>query len=118
MLSVMKTIRIIISVAVAFLIAGCATTFKPWKLSEVNEGMERDQVVKILGAPDYAVNKDGAEYIYYTYREELAPMSDVSLETEAGIERRVEKFNRTLKENKYEIKLVDDKVVTHKELED
>ncbi|MEA2068234.1 MAG: outer membrane protein assembly factor BamE [Verrucomicrobiota bacterium] len=113
----MKTIRTVMAVAGVFLIAGCATTFKPWKLSEVNEGMERDQVVKILGAPDYAVNKDGAEYIYYTYREELAPMSDVSLETEAGLERRVEEFNRTLKEGKYEVKLVEGKVVTHKELE-
>jgi outer membrane protein assembly factor BamE (lipoprotein component of BamABCDE complex) len=118
MLSTMKTMRTIMSVAVVCLVAGCATTFKPWKLSEVQEGMERDEVVKILGAPDYTVNKDGAEYIYYTYREELAPMSEVSLETDAGIERRVEEFNRTLKEGKYEIELIEGKVVAHKELKD
>ncbi len=114
----MKTMRAIAFGVAVFLIAGCATTFKPWKLSEVQEGMEKEQVVKILGNPDFALDRDGAEYFYYTYQEEMSPVSDVSLNTDEGIERRVEEFNRTLKEYKYEVMLVDGKVVNYKEIQD
>ena len=113
-----KTIQAVAFGVAIFLIAGCATTFKPWKLSDIQEGMNKDQVVKALGNPDFVVTKDGEECLYYTYREELAPVSDVSLETDEGIERRVEGFNRTLNEYKYEVKLVDGKVLSYKELKD
>ncbi|MEE9369584.1 MAG: outer membrane protein assembly factor BamE [Pontiella sp.] len=117
-LSIMKTMRAMAFGVAVFLIAGCATTFKPWKLSEIKEGMEKDQVHKILGAPDFVINKDGAEYLYYIYSEELSPVSSVSLDSNEGIERRVEEFNRTLKEYKYEVMIVDNEVVNYKELLD
>ena len=60
--------------AAVLLLAGCATTFKPWKLSDVEEGMDRGQVVSILGAPDRTETKDGTEYLYYTYSEDLPAM--------------------------------------------
>lgn len=111
------TLRIAFGVAV-LLVAGCATTFKPWQLSEIQEGMAQDQVVKILGMPDSSTTKNGAEYYYYSYKEEMTPVSDVTLETTEGIDRRVEEFNRTLKESKYEVILVDGKLLNYKELLD
>lgn len=114
----MKIKRLLPTAVVVSLLMGCATTFKPWKLSDVQEGMDRDQVVKILGAPDHSVEKDGAEYLYYSYREELAPAPDVSLETAEGIDRRVEEFNRTLEDVKYEVVIVEGKLVNYKELRD
>lgn len=78
--------------------------------------MDREQVVKILGEPDYTVEKDGAEYLYYTYQEELAPATDVSLDTAEGIDRRVEGFTRTLEDEKYEVVIVDGKLLNYKEL--
>lgn len=107
----------IISAAVGLLlIAGCATTFKPWKLSDVREGMDKSEVIGILGAPDSSETKDGAEYLYYTYREELAPRASVSLETAEGVDRRVDELNRTIKEYKYSVILVEGRVVSYKEL--
>lgn len=113
----MKTISIISAAVAVLVFAGCATTFKPWNLSNVQEGMDKAQVTQILGEPDYTVNKDGAEFLYYTYREEMAPVSDASLESTEGMERRFEQFNRTLKDYKYEVVLVDGKLVNYKELD-
>ncbi len=79
--------------------------------------MARDQIVDILGEPDYTVDKDGAEYLYFTYQESLAPMADVSLETQEGVDRRVEEFTRTLKDVKYEVVMVDGKMINYKELD-
>ncbi len=59
-------------VALAFLV-GCATTFRPWKLSEVEDGMDRAQVVRILGEPNSVETKDGAEFLTYTYSEDYNP---------------------------------------------
>ena len=111
----MKTISILAAALVLALVAGCATTFKPWKLSEVQEGMPREELVEILGEPDHTVTKNGAEYLYYTYREELPPVSDASLETRENIDRRVAELDRTMKEYKYEVMLVDGSVVNYKE---
>lgn len=117
----MKKIKTIQAVAVGvavILIAGCATTFKPWKLSDVQEGMDKDQVIKSLGEPDSVVTTNGAEHLYYSYQEDLAPVSDVTLEAEGGIDRRVEEFDRTLETSKYEVIIVDGKVVNYKEIQD
>jgi outer membrane protein assembly factor BamE (lipoprotein component of BamABCDE complex) len=114
----MKTMKLILSSAFILLAAGCATTFKPWNLSNVQEGMPREQVIATLGDPDYTVNKDGAEYLYYTYQEELAPISDDSLKTKEALELRVGELNRTLKDYKYEVMLVEGKVLNYKELKD
>jgi len=115
----MKTMKSVLAAGVALLLlAGCATTFKPWKLSEIQEGMSRDQVVQILGNPDYTVNKNGAEYLYYSYQEELTPINEGSLNNDAAIERRVEQITNTFKDYKYEVMVVEGKVVNYKELTD
>jgi len=112
----MKRMKPIVLGVAVLLIAGCATTFKPWKLSEIEEGMERDQVLKILGTPDFMVTEDGAEHLYFTYTEDLAPASDVTLKTQEDIDRRVKAFDRSLKEYKYDVILVDGKVLNYKEV--
>ncbi|WP_372807549.1 outer membrane protein assembly factor BamE [Pontiella sp.] len=111
----MKTLNMILAAVVLFL-AGCATTFVPWKLSDVKEGMARDQVVKLLGEPDYTVDKDGAELLYYSYVEEPLPMSETSMDSHASMDQRAKSFSRTLTDVKYEVMLVDGKVINYKEL--
>ena len=114
----MKTMSHFLSAALILLATGCATTFKPWNLSEVHEGMPREQVVAVLGEPDYTVNKEGAEFLYYSYQEELAPIGDDSLKTKEALELRAADLNRTLKDYKYEVMLVEGRVVNYKELLD
>ena len=64
----MKTIKsLLTATCLSLFIAGCATPFKPWQLSDVQEGMNREQIVGTLGVPDYSVHKDGSEYLYYSY---------------------------------------------------
>jgi outer membrane protein assembly factor BamE (lipoprotein component of BamABCDE complex) len=112
----MKKIRTVLAISVAsLLVAGCATTFKPWKLSEVQEGMDRDQVVKLLGDPDYTETKDGSEYLYYSFTEDPTPPSSAYNDPEA-LERRANELNRTLDEHKYQVVLMDGKMINYKEL--
>jgi outer membrane protein assembly factor BamE (lipoprotein component of BamABCDE complex) len=113
----MKTMRTLPAALALLILAGCATTFKPWNLSNVREGMEREQVTQLLGEPDYTIDKDGAEYLYYSFREEMAPAGEAALDTSEQIERRADALDRTLKEHKYEVMLVDGKLVNYKELE-
>ncbi|MDF7801572.1 outer membrane protein assembly factor BamE [Pontiellaceae bacterium B1224] len=113
----MKTLKTILATATAaLLIAGCATSFKPWQLSEVKNGMNKEQIVKILGEPDSTMEKDGAEYLYYSYAEELPPSSN-DLETSDEVQRRADELSQSLKESKYEVILVDGKMINYKELQ-
>jgi outer membrane protein assembly factor BamE (lipoprotein component of BamABCDE complex) len=114
----MKTMSIMLLAALGFLIAGCATTFRPWLLSEVHEGMNRGQVEKILGEPDYVESRDGAEYLYYTYREEMTPVSDAVPMSDRDIELRVAEFEQKINDYKYVVVLVDGKVINYKEVQD
>ena len=114
----MKIIKTVLATAViSLLVTGCATSFKPWQLSEVQEGMNKEQVVEILGEPDYTVKKDEAEYLYYSYLEEPTPASS-TLDTTDAIDRRAKELSRILKESKYEVVLVDAKLINYKELKD
>ena len=104
--------HITIGVALA-LLAGCATTFSPWKFGEVEEGMDRGQVVGILGEPDSSEMKDGAEYLHYAYSEDYNPAPanfDIQVDDSAR-ELRDRQVKRSLKEYKYTVKLVDGKVL-------
>ena len=112
----MKKIRSVLAVGLVVLLAGCATTFKPWKLSEVQEGMTRDEVVAVLGQPDYTVNKDGAEYLYYSYYEEPRGAGHSDMAIEQDIERKAENLSRTLDETKYEVVIVDGRMINYKEM--
>jgi len=107
-------------VALAFL-AGCATTFRPWKLSEVEEGMNRAQVVHILGAPDSAETKNGAEFLYYSYSEDYNPPLSGNMGGSINSpdqQLRDDQIKRSFKQYKYSVKLVDGKVQDYKELTD
>ena len=111
----MKTMGYLLAVSAALLLASCATTFRPWKLSEVQEGMERAQVLRILGEPDLAVMKDGAEYLRYTYREDYN-LPVVPHEADASRAMQDLDVGRNFKEYTYEVMLIDGKVLNYKEL--
>lgn len=115
----MKIIKHIPLIVALGLLVGCATTFRPWRLSEIQEGMGKAQVVKILGNPDSIETKNGAEFLYYTYSENHNPapsdfdtrISDVSKNLQ---DRR---FEKSFKEYKFVVILTDGKVQTYKELQ-
>ncbi len=116
----MKSMEYItVGVALALLV-GCATTFRPWKLSEVEEGMDRGKVVGILGEPDSVETKDGAEFLYYNYSENYnPPPASVDAQSyDANRKFREHQLQRSLKEYKYVVKLVGGKVLSYKELTD
>lgn len=111
------TMKLIAATAAVLLLAGCATTFKPWKLSDIEPGMEKSQIVQILGEPDRSETKDNAEYLYYTYREDLNPNSSSMMsDSNEAIEARVKEVSRTLEDVTYEVIIVDGKLVNYKEL--
>jgi len=103
----MKTTKYI-SLALIALLVGCATTFRPWEFSEVKEGMDRAQVVKIIGEPDRVESKAGSETLYYSYHEAYDPTSDDGM--------RDSQVKRSMKTRNYEVKIVDGKVQTAKEV--
>jgi hypothetical protein len=102
------------------LAAGCATTFRPWKLSDVQAGMERAQVVDILGEPDAVETKDGAEILHYAYRENYnPPLADDSVHARGNSLGLQEKQLRdSAREYHYVVRMVDGKVMDYKELND
>lgn len=113
----MKHIALVASLA---LLVGCATTFRPWLLSEIEEGMGRAQVIRILGEPDSAEMKNGAEVLHYSYREDFAPLlaDDPTHAYKANRRFRKQHIQKSLKEYRYAVKLVDGKVQSYKELVD
>lgn len=82
--------------------------------------MGRSRVVQILGEPDRAEFKDGAEFLYYSYSEDFnTPLADDStLAYEASRELRQRQINRSLRVYKYSVKLVDGQVQTYTELQE
>lgn len=120
MLRGMKPIKYAAWIIALALLAGCATTFRPWKLSEVEEGMNRAEVVYILGEPDFSEMKDGAEFLHYSYQEDYnPPLVDDSIYGR-NIDRRFQELQlkQSLKEYRYAVKLIDGKVQAYKELTD
>lgn len=118
----MKSLNYLTYTVVLILLAGCATTFRPWKLSEVEEGMSRNQVVEILGAPDSVETNGTAEYLLYSYSEDYnPPASSGSAGTtmlDADREIKDMQIKQSLKEYKYSVKMVDGVVQNYKELTD
>lgn len=116
----MKSMEYIMIGVVLALLAGCATTFRPWKLSEVEEGMDRGQVVGLLGEPDSVEVEDGVEYLHYAYSENYNP-EPASFDVQATDSTRAlrdQQLKRSLREYKYAVKMVDGKVQSYKELTD
>jgi outer membrane protein assembly factor BamE (lipoprotein component of BamABCDE complex) len=116
----MKNLKHIVLVVALILVAGCATTFRPWMLSEIEEGMTRGQVVKILGEPDRVEARDGSEFLYYSYSEDYSPplSEDSGQAYDANRELRKQQLKRNLREYKYSVKLVDGKVQTYTEIQE
>ena len=115
----MKTMRYFLALGAALLLAGCATTFRPWTLSEVTEGMDRDRVIQLLGEPDYVFAQDGAEHLRYTYQEDFAPSSmPVDISYERDIDRKIQamQIERSMQVLEYDVILVDGKVLNYKEV--
>ena len=116
----MNPIKVTVLIVSLVLLAGCATTFRPWKLSEVEKGMDKAQVVGILGEPDSSETRNGAEFLYYSYREDYNPPPANTDIHAAGATRTLQEqqIKRSLQEYKYVVKLVDGKVQDYRELTD
>lgn len=111
--------RYLLILGAVLMLYGCATTFRPWNLSEVREGMERDQVVQLLGEPDYVFLKDGAEHLRYSYQEDFTPTSmpvDSAHDRAIEQQRQAMRIERSLNVIEYDVILVDGKVINYKEV--
>jgi outer membrane protein assembly factor BamE (lipoprotein component of BamABCDE complex) len=116
----MKLPKYITFAVTLLLLAGCSTTFRPWKLSEIEEGMDRNQVVDILGDPDSVEFKDQAEYLYYSYTESVNPplAGNAVQSADATLELHEDQVKQSFSVYRYVVKLVDGKVQNYKELTD
>jgi outer membrane protein assembly factor BamE (lipoprotein component of BamABCDE complex) len=115
----MKTKKLLSIGVVSLLLVGCATTFRPWKLSDVQENMTKDQVVSILGKPDSVVQSNGMECLYYTYSKDYnpSPGSDVSLDvTNPQMRWQAYQIKQSTKKERYVVKIVDGKVLSYEEI--
>ncbi len=115
----MKMMRYFLALGAVLVLAGCATTFRPWNLSEVTEGMDRDQVIQLLGEPDYVFLKNGAEHLRYTYQEDFTPASmPVDIAHERAINQRTQamQVERSMQVLEYDVILIDGKVLNYKEV--
>lgn len=111
--------RYFLVLGAALLLTGCSTTFRPWNLSEVKEGMDREQVIQILGEPDYVFTKDGAEHLRYSYQEDYSPSSASSsdLVYDSSIDHQMQamRVERSMQVLKYDVLIVDGKVLNYKD---
>ncbi len=116
----MKITRRVSVIIATALLAGCATTFRPWKLSEVQNGMSRSQVVQLLGEPDYVESNNGAVHLYYTYSDDYvqSPATSDPIEYDAIWKLRQAQMEQSVKETRYVVRLEYGKVVGYKELTD
>jgi len=116
----MKAVNPIACIVALLLVAGCATTFRPWRLSEIDEGMDRARVVQILGEPDRTEMKDGSEFLYYSYTEDYtSPLgSDSAAAYDADLELRKQQIKNSLKVYRYSVKIVDGKVQSYAEIQE
>lgn len=59
----MKTLRVIFGLGLAVLVTGCAS--RAVKITRVENGMTREQVVDLLGSPDGTRVRGNSEYLTY-----------------------------------------------------
>ena len=115
----MKTMRYFLLLGAALILAGCATTFRPWNLSQVTEGMSRDQVIQLLGEPDYVFIQDGAEHLRYIYQEDYSPSSvsdDLAYESSIGHKMQTMQVERAMRVLTYDVILLEGRVLNYKEV--
>lgn len=114
----MKTIRYAPGLIALFVVAGCATTFRPWNLSMIREGMDRGEVVQILGEPDFTEVREGGEAMHYTYQEDYNP-SSASIpfyDTNSDMAFRDLNNGRRFRQYEYVVTLNEGKVTGYREL--
>lgn len=114
----MKTLKIaLILTGLTIFISGCTTSFRPWKLSDVHEGMEKSEVLNILGDPDSTMTTNGVEYLNYSYHESYNPPVKMEDNTSDDITRNFKEnqIKETFKEYNYSVKIVDGKVQDYSE---
>jgi hypothetical protein len=111
--------RYFLALAAVLVLSGCATTFRPWSLSEVTEGMDRNEVEQLLGEPDYVFVKDGAEHLRYSYREDFSPSSmplDMDHNRPIDSKRQNMRIESSLNVLEYDVIMVDGKMINYKEV--
>lgn len=120
MVTGMKVVKHLVLVVILALLAGCATTFRPWMLSEVQEGMDKDQVIQILGEPDSIDVQDGTELLQYVYSESYNPTSVSGTIETPDSPNNLQDWDaaKSFKEYKYVVELVDGKVLSYKEVQE
>ena len=107
----MKTINYLALVVVAGFLFGCATTFYPQELSKLKPGMNRENIVLLLGEPDSSKKTTtGGEVLVYTYREDYVHDSN----DDSFSSLRKKQFEKSLKTDTYIVNLVDGKMVDYK----
>ena len=114
----MKTMRYVLPVVAFLLVSGCATPFRPWNLSEIKEGMDRAQVVQILGNPDFTETKDGTEQLHYLYQEDYNPSSTPVPFSGQNSEMAYRDLDndKAFRQYEYVVILSDGKVINYKEI--
>ena len=101
-------------------LVGCTTPFRPWSLSELREGMDREQVVAILGEPDAVEQQADTLYLHYTYNENYSPSTAGVNTAFVDLDPTLQEFEaqQNLQVYHYTVKLVDGKMQAYKELQD
>jgi hypothetical protein len=105
-------------IATLLLFTGCATTFRPWLLSEIQPGMSKDQVVAVLGEPDFIEQQEDMVLLHYTYSEDfnLRPANNPFAFEDINPTLRQDAFRRSMVVYEYVVRMVDGKVLDYKEL--
>lgn len=101
------------------LVAGCATSFHPRNLGDVEQGMSREQVLEILGKPE-SVERDGTtHYLHYSYSEgHMTVPSDGSTQVfnDPVMNNDNQQLERRLRMRKYVVILEDGKMASFNEV--
>lgn len=117
----MKTLNMVpLAVVAALVLAGCTTTFRPWKMSDIKPGMNEADVQLVLGAPDKVTNDQGVEYMHYYYSAGYNPpmTADTAIESDATRKMRDEQIKQGLKQSHYVVELKNGRVIKYEELTD
>jgi len=114
----MKTMKYIAIVIALIIVAGCATTFRPWNLSKIEPGMSKEQVVDILGKPSAEKQDGNVEWMEYSYTDGpiVTPMEGTGQNFDQQYPFFEERIEREMKSYQYVVKLQDGKVVTYEEI--
>jgi hypothetical protein len=112
----MKRASLFWAAGILLLISGCATSFRPWQLDEMNETMSGAQVLQLLGEPDSRITASGTNYLYYSYTENLSDSFDSHIDDD--LSRQADRFRSSFNEYTYEVWLVNDRLAGYRRIAD